>query len=398
MKQKQLVIFTFWMLLITTGCRGNHLILKPLERGISSRLQTLEAKAKVQATQFPLETESDLQMSLEQHIRTENLSEAMLAVASASSQQRWIGAASQPDAAKSANVMPTSRFAIGNLNEMVIAVVCLQLVSEETLNLKKPIARWLPDELIQRLPEAKEVTLRQLLNHTSALPNLDQEALKSAVAADPNRRWTTAELLNFTAEQRPTRPRGLYTYSAANYLLLELIIERATKHSFAEEIQTRIIQPLQLKNTSVGLPETPDKTPDKATNQPLLKDDLDRRKNVIISDAPDLIRFMQALFLDNTLLNAAEQAEMLTTVETRRGSYGLGIVNTMTRWGEVWGQVNSTTDPTATVVYIPVHDLILVSWASSNEREHPRPMEMIDDGLTVVLGNSNRFNGATVQW
>lgn len=375
-----------------TGCRENSSILKPLERGISSRLQTLERKAKAEATQFPLETESELQLSLEQHTQFENLSSALLAVASASSEQMWMGVASQPKSAEAAHLMPTDRFALGNLSEMWISVVCLQLVDEETLNLKEPIARWLPDDLIQRFPEAKEVTVRQLLNHTSALPGLDQEAVKAAVKADAKRRWTATELLKFTAEERPTRPRGLYTYSATNYLLLELIIERATGYSLAQEIQTRIIQPLKLKSTSVGLPEAA------SLSHPLLSDDPEHRKNVIISNAPDLIRFMQALFLEDTLLPSSAQEKMLTTVETRRGSYGLGIVNTMTRWGEIWGQVNSTTNPTAMVLYIPVHDLILVSWIGGSDTENSRPMEMIDSSLAVVLGNASRYSGATMQW
>jgi D-alanyl-D-alanine carboxypeptidase len=240
-----------------------------------------------------------------------------------------------------------------------------------------------------------------LLNHTSALPDLDREALKAAIAAEPDRRWTTLELLNFTAEQRPTRPRGLYTYAATNYLLLELMIERVTGQSFAEEIQTRIIKPLQLKDTAVGEPDNgePDNKAEQTTDLPLPQVGLVRRENEIISNAPDLIRFMQALFLDDELLNSSAQTEMLTTVETRRGSYGLGIVNTMTRWGEVWGQVNSATDPTATVLYIPVHDLILVSWSGGNQTDNPRPMEMIDSSLAVVLGKTSRpVSGATVQW
>jgi D-alanyl-D-alanine carboxypeptidase len=147
MKQKQLVILTFWMLLITTGCRDNRSILVPLERGISSRLQTLETKTKDQAS-FPLETESALQIALEQHTRAENLSGAVLAVASASSAQMWMGAASQSDPA-SAQLGPTDRFAIGNLSEMWIAVVCLQLVNEDTVS---PVAPRRSDSTPARNP------------------------------------------------------------------------------------------------------------------------------------------------------------------------------------------------------------------------------------------------------
>ncbi len=397
------------MLSLCSGCRSNPSLLQPLERGLGPKLQEWQADPKVQgkATLFSLEVESKLQAMLERSAQSYDLPGAVIGIAS--SQQRWMAATGQANVANQTDLLPTDRFRIGNLSEMLMAVVCLQLQEEGVLSLSDPIRDWLPEAVLQQITGSDRITIRQLLNHTSAIPDLDQAAFRQAVLTDPAHRWQPKELLLYQSTQPVTRPRGMYTYSAINYLLLQLILERATGESFASVIQTHIAQPLKLKNTFVELSikQTPvhgyqdwdGNGSSEDVMQPFLNTGIGHGEQAIVSNVPDLLHFMQALFLENQLLTPTSLQEMLTIVETRRGGYGLGILNNLTRWGEVWGQTSTTTGFSAVIFYIPLHDLILVSWTNSGDATEAKPIELVDQSLDIVLGSSAKYlKGPAMQW
>ena len=412
MGTRLLIQLAVWTLLIT-GC-GNGQGAEPLLRQeIATKIQTwLAHRPDVQpkTALFPLETASALSQSLERHSKAVKLPGAVVAIAS--STETWIQATGSSDLAQEVALQPSDRFRLGNLSELFEAVVCLQLVEEESLSLKDSLSDWLPAEVLRAIPDADKIadkiTVRQLLNHTSALPDLDMAAFQQAVKADPSHRWKIAELMPFMT--RPaTRSRGSFSYSRLNYLLLELIIERATGGTLAKAIQTRIVQPLELRNTYVELSATKtiahgyqdwngDGTREDVT-QPLINTGLGLGGQAIISNALDLIQFFRALFQQEKLLTPASQQQMLTIVEMRKGGYGLGIVNSLTRWGETWGQTDNTaTGFSSAVVYLPVHDLVVVAWTNTANAAD-RSTDLVESSLEIVLGNLSKIpTGATVQW
>ncbi|MBW4464449.1 MAG: beta-lactamase family protein [Pegethrix bostrychoides GSE-TBD4-15B] len=395
--------------LLVASC-GSEPGAKPLlHQEISTQIQgwlAQQPEVQLKSSLFPLATESKLSQTLERHSKAMKLPGAVVAIAA--SQQTWVQATGSSDLDQQVALQPDDRFRLGNLSELFAAVVCLQLVEEESLSLKDPIANWLPTEISRSIPDAKKITVRQLLNHTSALPDLDVAAFEQAVKADPSHRWTAAEMMPFMT-QPASRARGGFTYSRLNYLLLELIIERAGGSSLAEAIQTRIVQPLDLKNTYVELSATKtiahgyqdwdgDGSREDVT-QPLINTGLGLGNQAMISNAPDLIRFFQALFQQKKLLTPAAQQQMLTIVEMRKGGYGLGILNSLTRWGETWGQTDAdATGFSSAVVYLPVHDLIVVAWTNTANAES-QPISLIDASLEIVLGNLSKIPAsATTQW
>lgn len=396
---------------ICTACRGENAIETPLERGLSTRIQNWTANpielGKNKKPLFSLEVESALQAALERYGKSEQLPGAVLAIAS--SQQTWMTATGQANVAAQTAMQPSDRFRVGNISEMFIAVICLQLAEEGVLNLGDRITSWLPTEVYQQIPQIDRITVQQLLNHTSGLPKLDTTAFQQAVAIDPGHRWTAQELLAIGFDRQGTTPRGTFSASAANYLLLQLIIERATGSSLTTSLQERILKPLSLKNTFVELSAkqslahgyqdwNQDGSPEDVT-QPLLNTGLGLGGTALVSNAPDLIRFTRALFFEQTLLTATSQQKMLSLIETNGGSYGLGITHTMTRWGEVWGQISDTTGFSSTLLYLPVHDLIMVTWTNSVAEKAHQSAELADSSLGIVLGKSSRFSKrTTVRW
>ena len=136
---------------------------------------------------------------------------------------------------------------IGSVTKSFTAVVALQLVAERRLGLDDTVERRLPGVL----PYGDRVTVRQLLNHTSGVPDDVGTPLLELFRGDPFRMWTPAELIGLVGDQPPRFPAGTgWAYSNTDYLLVARMIERVTGHTLEHELERRIVRPLRLRHTS----------------------------------------------------------------------------------------------------------------------------------------------------
>jgi D-alanyl-D-alanine carboxypeptidase len=97
----------------------------------------------------------------------------------------------------------------------------------------------------------KDITIRQLLNQTSGIPDyIDSAHWFEKLAQYPTKKWTPAQLVQIVYE-RPAyfAPGKRWSYSNTNYVLLGMIIEHVTKMSMAENLQTQFFMPLHLNHT-----------------------------------------------------------------------------------------------------------------------------------------------------
>jgi D-alanyl-D-alanine carboxypeptidase len=155
-------------------------------------------------------------------------------------------AAGVGDLATGAALRPAAQFRIGSITKTFVATVVLQLVGEGRLTLDEPVARRLPGVLAN----GHDITVRQLLNHTSGLPNYsDDPDLFAGIVQ--NRIWDPQELVAL-AERHPQLfpPGSAYEYSNTNYIVAGLLIEAVTRHPLARELERRIFSPLHLDHTS----------------------------------------------------------------------------------------------------------------------------------------------------
>ena len=92
---------------------------------------------------------------------------------------------------------------IGSNTKAFTAVILLQLEAEGKLSINDPIGTWLP-----QYPAWRHITIRQLLDMTSRIPNYtSQPAFAAALAANPSARFTTAQLVSYVAGL-PLGPKG----------------------------------------------------------------------------------------------------------------------------------------------------------------------------------------------
>lgn len=346
---------------------------------------------------FPSETQDELEEMLEEVVEENRSPGAVLYVAS--SDGVWMGSAGEANQENGVIIKPTDRFRIGDLTNLFIAVMCLQLAEEGQLNLNQPIASYLPQEVRDRLPNSDKIRIRHLLSHTSGLPNAYTDEFWEAVRADPTREWTAEEVLEYAYTLESTRMRGTFSYSTTNYLLLGLIIETVTGQPLAEVIHQRIRQPAGLTNTFLERREpisggftqgyqdwNEDGTPENITT-PLVNGGLGLGDKGLVSNASDLVRFFNALFIEGKLLRPDSLDKMLASSPIGKGdAYGLGISHIVTRWGEAWGHSGKALGFQSAIFYFPAHDLTIVAWLNGGDRQRTDPLEVVEEGLSLILG------------
>lgn len=253
----------------------------------------------------------------------------------------WTARAGTARAGGGAPVPREGLFRVGSATKMFTAVVLLQLAGEGKVSLDATLDRYLPSGLV---PGAEHITVRMLLQHTSGIHDVARDLPQGEdLVSTRFRHYDRTELIRETAARPAEFPPGTgYGYSNTNYHILGLIIERVTRHSYADEVKNRIIKPLQLQHTSVPedrttLPgphahgyltldgtETPG--PARQVDVTELNPSMAGPAGEIISTTDDLDTFLTAL-TSGKLLKPAEWKEMNRTVATGdSGSrYGLGL-------------------------------------------------------------------------
>src|SRR4051794_17131620 len=155
------------------------------------------------------------------------------------------------DTERHVRMRPSSRMLSGSTGKTFVAATALALAQEGVLRLDDPVKVWLSDRpWFSRLPNHDRITLRQLLTHSSGVP--DHVYMKS-FAADVAKTWKLPgqqhppeALIAYVLDAPPLfEPGKGYHYSDTGYLLVGLIIEKASGHSYYSEVERRFLTPLR---------------------------------------------------------------------------------------------------------------------------------------------------------
>ena len=156
-------------------------------------------------------------------------------------------AAGMEDVAAKRAATTRTRFRIASITKMFTAVAVLQLVEAGKLKLDDPLAAVLPG-----VPHAREVTIRQLLMHTSGIPNYGDAAF--ADGSVTHKTTPAAIVASMLTEPLEFTPGTKYAYSNTGYVLLGLVVEKLAQTSLAAYETSHIFVPAGMTKTSVGDP------------------------------------------------------------------------------------------------------------------------------------------------
>ncbi|MDY6988822.1 MAG: serine hydrolase domain-containing protein [Thermodesulfobacteriota bacterium] len=252
----------------------------------------------------------------------------------------WFGTTGVADLETETAVDITDKFRIGSVTKTFTATVVLQLAQEGVLGLDDSIEAWLPG----LVPNGENITIRQLMNHTSGLFNywhLGDPTYMEALE-DLLRVWAPRELVEIVAEHDPYfEPGEGWEYSNIGPILEAMIVEKVTGATIESQITDRVIRPLGLDHTSMPGDETI--TPPHAYGYldlnfngvyDAVDDDISFfdtsfawASGAIITSIEDLLRWCTALTAGE-MINDTYQAQRLDFYEISEdlGS-GLGIFN-----------------------------------------------------------------------
>ena len=152
------------------------------------------------------------------------------------------GAFGQADIENQKPLNTSTDFYLASVSKQFTAAAIMMLETEELLNFDDTIRQYLPE-----LPSIYHgVTIRNLLNHTSGIPDYYN-------FANPQPGFTNQDVLNVLkdVQELEFEPGTKYRYSNSGYVLLSIIVSRISGKTFANFIRSEIFKPLKMKRSVV---------------------------------------------------------------------------------------------------------------------------------------------------
>lgn len=135
-----------------------------------------------------------------------------------------------------------------SVTKQVVAVLVMQEVAKGRIDLDAPVSRYLPKF---QSPNARKISVRQLLRHQSGLPNPDDTATGPDGMADyylPDYRGSRDPLSGYCAGQPKGQPGENWSYNNCDYIVAGALLQAVTGKSWQKLVQQRIAKPLRLKS------------------------------------------------------------------------------------------------------------------------------------------------------
>ena len=303
---------------------------------------------------------------------------------------------------------------VGSASKTFVAVVVMQLVQEGKVGLDEPIETYLPGLIKGEGIDGSRITVRQLLQHTSGLPEYTDTYLSSRAAESENmQHYVPPRDLLDTALGKPAQfePGTQWKYTNTNYIVLGMLVERVSQRPVGEQIDERIVKKLGLSHTYFPAPG--DRSI-KGTHpqgyhlsaEGKLEDitEMDPAwgwaAGAMVSTPSELNTFFQAVF-DGRLLTQSSIDEMkngAVDASSYLGPgtvYGLGLIGTpLSCGGTSWGhggtihgyQTDNAVGPDGTAVTVAVTALPTAiadqnNPESSAKEKHQRNKDAVDATL-----------------
>ncbi|HUG49030.1 MAG TPA: serine hydrolase domain-containing protein [Candidatus Limnocylindria bacterium] len=305
--------------------------------------------------------------------------------------QTVVVAGGQTDDAGGFPVEADHRFRIGSITKTFVAALLVRLAGEGLLGLDDVLALHVP-----WAPHAERVTVRQLLSHTSGMPDFAAEpAYRQGLLLDPGRVWTARETVEFVAERELDFDPGTeWAYSNTNYTLAGLVAEAVVGEPLADLLRDRIAAPAGLADTYLeGLEDSP---PIETAGHYDIDGDGDLENVRIIpytglvtsgaaagglsSTAADVLAF--AVGLAGGQLLDATQLEELTAPAPGSPAYGLGVGLFRREGRDLWGHAGGLPGYTALLVHVPADGASAVVLVNASGVD---VQSLIGDALRLAL-------------
>lgn len=194
--------------------------------------------------QLPAETTQAIETQLTKTMQRNNVPGAVVEVC-APGYQDWGAAQGVANLETKAPMTTDAVWPIRSVTKSVTVTLILQLVEQGKISLDDTINTW-----VKGVPNGDSITLRQLADMSSGVPEYTTQAWIEDYIKDPAAPFTTQELIDYAiAEPAQFAPGARKVYTNTNTLLLGQVVEEVYGQPFGEVVQQQIIEPLGLTNT-----------------------------------------------------------------------------------------------------------------------------------------------------
>ena len=282
----------------------------------------------------PEETRAALQHIIDTEIHAAGIPGAVVEIVTP--KWTWNSAAGNASPITGEKAQPGMRFLIASVSKIFTSVAVQKLAEEKKLSLDDPIERWLPADLVEKIPNGRVITVRQLLDHTSGIADYNEISIILREYQNPGIPVTYQSAMEQGISESPLYPPGTnYTYSNVNYILLTLIIDKAAGVPYEDYVTRNIFVPAGMNDTFIqeinhipGPHMTATQRGENGTYVDLsnLYVQFDRGAGDIVSTTADLNRFHRALREGKLISKSSFTTMEKPSPQSREQGYGLGYM------------------------------------------------------------------------
>ncbi len=269
-------------------------------------------------------------------------------------------------------------YGVGSITKTFVAAALLQLQEEGKIKLDDPIGQYL-----QEYPRWQTITIRQLLNMTSGIPNTDFSKERD----DYETTVLTSKKIVDEIYKKPDlfSPGSKWLYSNTNYFLLGILIEKISGVPLNEVLTTRFFNPLHLTHTFYSDSFYSKNMISQMAHAYGGKQDITAFNashygpaGAMLMNSGDLLTWTHALLTPDIILSGANLQEMETTIavpstppKPEGCRYGLGIYSLkLPKIGLIWYYAGVIRGYTSCFIYIPSQQRIIVAQVATWPGEH----------------------------
>jgi CubicO group peptidase (beta-lactamase class C family) len=282
-------------------------------------------------------------------------------------------------------------FRIGSITKVYTATLVMQLAEEGLLSVADPVRRYLPQA-------PAEMTVGQLLNHTSGLRDVDVAAGIFEAIQNADEVTTPDDTISTVlAEPLAFAPGSRQAYSSIGYLVLERVVEAVTGQSYETALQERILGPLGLTKTALERSDSALPTPYERLSPgspqislgPISTTNLARAAGAagaLVAPADEVVRFAAALF-DTRIVSRETLLTMMDNSNDSLGEFGMGLAVYEVAGKQLYGHNGRTIGFASSLRHDPATAITVV--ALSNDGSAPTD-ELADALLASLVAEPGR--------
>lgn len=267
----------------------------------------------------------------------------------------------------------TTENRIASISKTITAVAILQLQEQGKLDVDEPLSTYLPS-----FPRGSEITVRQLLQHTSGVAHYENGETESTISYPDMH--TAVDV--FVERSLAHEPGTAYLYSTYGYVVLGLLIENISGMTYERYLQDHIFSIAGMSQTRIEYKYNNENhnCSQLYTRKRNGKIKIAKVNNLsnripgggITSTVPDLLRFGQAL-MDGRLLSKESFTSMCTPSEVDCGDnnpYGIGFflyhIKAEAPWGMFVGHSGTQTGVSAQLMLMPEQGISVVALSNTS--------------------------------